>query len=77
MLVEMESACADIEDDITSLDAEAKAIQEDLQSTVGDLSDLRYGKFNRPSGATETVGQDVLDGLKRLEEVCDRVGGVT
>jgi centromere-localized protein 2 len=73
----METACMDVETEIAALDVEAQAIRDDLQSTVGDLSDLRYGKFNRPSDATETVGQEVMEGLRRLEQLCDRVGSKT
>lgn len=72
----MEEACTDIEAEIAALQAEADTILEDLNRTVGDLSDLRYGRFNRPSGATETVGQEIVDGLKRLEDVCDGVGTI-
>ncbi|KAI9799262.1 MAG: hypothetical protein M1833_004140 [Piccolia ochrophora] len=66
ILPELESACSNVESEIQELDAEAEEVLADLQSTIGDLSDLRYGRFNKPQG---DFRQDVLDGLRRLEEV--------
>ncbi|KAI9812382.1 MAG: hypothetical protein M1832_000417 [Thelocarpon impressellum] len=76
IIPEMEAACVDVEAEIAAIEAEAEAILADITATVGDLSDLRYGRLNRQSGAADddTPGKTVLDGLKRLEDVCDRTG---
>ncbi len=72
ILPEMERACSEIEAEIASMEAEAGEVLSNLRTTVGNLSDLRYGRFNKP-GAADTVGQEVLDGLRSLEEACDGV----
>ena len=53
------------------MEAEAESTLTDMKTIVGDLSDLRYGKFSRTSSAGEGLSQDVLEGLKGLREVCD------
>ena len=70
VLLAMEQACADIEDEITAAEREADALFEDLQSTVGDLSDLRYGKFSQPLGSGSDVRTEVLESLQGLEDTC-------
>ena len=70
----MEAASADIEAEIAALGAEINNILQDLRGTVGDLSDLRYGRFNRPARGDESVRTEILGGLKRLENACDNAG---
>ena len=70
----MEAACADIEAEIAAMEVESRGILAEMESTVGELSDLRYGRFSRPSGGADTVVQDVLEGLQRLREASDGVG---
>ena len=62
----MESAVEDIEDEIRRLDEEAEALLEEMRSTVGGLSDLRYGRL-----ANAQLREQVLDGLSRLESACE------
>ncbi|KAK2748856.1 hypothetical protein FQN55_003998 [Onygenales sp. PD_40] len=70
LLPEMENACASIEKEIEATDAEAARIMAELTSVVGELSDLRYGRFNKPAGvATNFVGE-TIKGLKELESAC-------
>lgn len=38
----MEQACADIDAEIVASEAEFETMKEDVESTVGGLSDLRY-----------------------------------
>lgn len=66
----MTQACTDIEAEIDAMYAEAQAIFHDIEGTIGDLSDLRYGRFNKPAGTGHTTGEQVLQDLQRLEEVC-------
>lgn len=66
----MEQACAELETEVSALEAEAKLALEDIKTTVGDLSDLRYGRFSRPAGSRSSVGEDVIEALEGLEEVC-------
>ena len=65
----MENAATDLEAELAALEKEASDILAQISMTVGDLSDLRYGKFGTAAGR-EDVTQAVLDGLKSLEEVC-------
>lgn len=66
----MELACADIEEEIETSESETQFILQDLESTVGELSDLRYGKFSQPLGSGNDIRVDVLDGLQALEKAC-------
>ncbi|KAI9820689.1 MAG: hypothetical protein M1827_005058 [Pycnora praestabilis] len=70
ILPEMEQACADLEGDIEFTEAQISTMLEDLKGTIGDLSDLRYGRFDKPAGSGE-VGQEVLDGMKNLQGICN------
>jgi len=66
MIPEMESAVEDLEDEIRRMDEEAEEIIEEMQRTVSALSDLRYGKLENGE-----LREQVLEGLERLEKVCD------
>ena len=70
ILLAMEQACIDIEDEIKAAETEADALFENLLSTVGDLSDLRYGKFSQPLGSGSDVRTEVLESLQGLEDTC-------
>jgi len=67
----MAQACSDLEAEIADLEAEADAVLADMKTTVGDLSDLRYGRFARAPGAKEDLGQEVIAGLERLTAICE------
>ncbi|KAG9248184.1 hypothetical protein BJ878DRAFT_489381 [Calycina marina] len=66
ILPEMESAVEDVEDEIRRTEEETEILLEEMRSTVGSLSDLRYGKF-----ANGQLREQVLDGLQRLETACE------
>lgn len=68
---EMNIACEHIEEEIKALEEETKKMLEDMQNTVGDLSDLRYGRFTKTPGSTEEFGEEMIHNIKRLQEVCD------
>ena len=72
LLAEMEIASANIEHEIASIDAEAASILEKLQATVGNMSDLRYGKLQGPAGTAEDIASQAIQGLQNLEDVCYR-----
>jgi len=61
VLPELDIAVKDLEDEISRLDAEAESLLEAMQSTVGSLSDLRYGRL-----ANHQLREQVLEGLERL-----------
>ena len=69
----MEEACVDVEAEIAAIEAESETILADVKVTIGDLSDLQYGKFSRPSDGVESLGQEIRDGLGRLETGCERI----
>ncbi|KAH8687544.1 Cnl2/NKP2 family protein-domain-containing protein [Tricladium varicosporioides] len=64
----MEMAAKDLEDEISRLEEDSETLLEDMQSTVGGLSDLRYGRL-----ANGDLLEEVLNGLKRLEDSCKTV----
>lgn len=71
-LPEIEMACASIEKEIESAETEGASILEELKSTVGELSDLRYGKFNKISDTGDDVASEAVSGLRELEDACNR-----
>ncbi|OCK88620.1 uncharacterized protein K441DRAFT_668699 [Cenococcum geophilum 1.58] len=71
IIPEMGHACADIEAEISTMEAEAESLLAEISTTIGDLSDLRYGRFTRIGGLGEDLGQDVLGAIKRLNLACD------
>ncbi|KAK2768475.1 hypothetical protein FQN54_000330 [Arachnomyces sp. PD_36] len=71
-LPEMELACASLEKEIEAAESEGASILEELKSKVGELSDLRYGKFNKLSDTANDVASEAVAGLRELEDACNR-----
>ncbi|EFR03891.1 hypothetical protein MGYG_06889 [Nannizzia gypsea CBS 118893] len=71
LLIDMERACSAIESNIQSLDTETSDLASQIATTVGELSDLRYGKLNAIA-AGNTLRDDVILGLKNLEDKCSK-----
>ena len=67
ILPDLETAIEHIEDEVRQLEDEAGALLEEMRSTVGGLSDLRYGRF-----ANGQLREQVLKGLSRLESACEK-----
>ncbi|KAL3479862.1 Cnl2/NKP2 family protein-domain-containing protein [Aspergillus californicus] len=73
LLSAMEAACANIEHEIAETDKDSATLVSELNSIVGGMSDLRYGKMNGPVGATDDeVVSESIRGLNNLEDVCYR-----
>ncbi|KAJ0426420.1 Cnl2/NKP2 family protein-domain-containing protein [Aspergillus carlsbadensis] len=73
LLSAVEAACASVEHEMAAVDGEAAALLSELNSTVGDLSDLRYGKMHGSFGATDDeVVNEAIRGLANLEDACYR-----
>ena len=70
---EMQDACNDLEIEVAGLEKEYVTLLADIKSTIGDLSDLRFGKFNSVSGISGDISQEVIQGLERLEYLCNAV----
>lgn len=70
MLSELDRACSDLEKELEETQPESESVLEHVQTAVGELSDLRYGKLGTTAGSRRTVGTEVADGLRRLEEAC-------
>lgn len=66
ILPEMEGAVEELEEEVRRIDEEADALLEEMRSTVGGLSDLRYGRLENGE-----LREQVLEGLQRLESSCD------
>ena len=74
LLAEMETACEALERESDLSQQEADMTLASMQETVGNLSDLRYGKFAKIAGS-ETGGgleKSVVQSLKALEYACAR-----
>ncbi|PGG96771.1 hypothetical protein AJ79_09454 [Helicocarpus griseus UAMH5409] len=74
LLPEMENACAAMEREIEAADAEAAQVFAELSAVVGELSDLRYGKFNKPAGVATNAVEETIRELKELESACNSSG---
>lgn len=72
LLAAMDAACDTIEQEIDSVDKSASSLLSDLTATVGDLSDLRYGKMQGPAESSAEAVDEAKKGLKNLEEGCYR-----
>lgn len=73
LLSAMETACSNIEHEISQVDQEAANVLTGLSATVGELSDLRYGKMQGPAGSSgEEMVKEAIDGLEHLEQACNR-----
>ncbi|MCJ1381761.1 hypothetical protein MMC17_004872 [Xylographa soralifera] len=69
ILPELDAACSDLEAEIAELEDEAGRVLSEMQRTVGQLSDLRYGKF------AVSVREEVLEGLKDLRATSSGFSG--
>lgn len=45
-----------------------------MRTTVGDLSDLRYGRFRKTPGADTDLRDEVLEALGKVREGAEGVG---
>ncbi|KAI5846546.1 Cnl2/NKP2 family protein-domain-containing protein [Morchella snyderi] len=68
LLQQMTAAAEDLDSEFKSLDRECDEILGDLKTTIGDLSDLRYGKF-----ANASLDEKVVSDLENLHKTCERV----
>jgi centromere-localized protein 2 len=75
LLRAMETATRDLTSEIADVEAEIAALRGACEGTVGALSDLRYGRFARPSGSGSGAGgvnnaveDDVLAALADFKE---------
>ena len=65
----MDSAITSMEAENVELNSAADQLHSQIDSSLGDLSDLRYGKLSRPG-----LRKEVIEGLKNLAAECDRQG---
>ncbi|RYP70912.1 hypothetical protein DL771_005162 [Monosporascus sp. 5C6A] len=67
ILPELEDAANDMEQELQKLEQEEAALLESVKQTVGNMSDLRYGRL-----ANSKLRTEVLDGLQGLRDVCEQ-----
>lgn len=67
----LSSAQKALEAEVASLEEETKIIHEEMKVTVGDLSDLRYGRFQKTPGANTDLRDEVLEALEKVKESAD------
>lgn len=65
ILLEIEKAVEDVEEEIRRDEEETGRLIDEMQSIIGGLSDLRYGRL-----ANSQLRDEVLEGLARLEGTC-------
>jgi len=67
ILPSLAAAIDDIETEIELLDEDSERALVEIQEIVGGLSDLRYGRLSNGG-----LREEVLEGLARLDGVCDQ-----
>ncbi|KAF2017018.1 hypothetical protein BU24DRAFT_345128 [Aaosphaeria arxii CBS 175.79] len=70
----IEEACEDIELQIAEMEGDIQKALSEVQEAVGELSDLRYGRFSQ-TATGEDISDEVLAALKRLEASCTDTTG--
>lgn len=65
ILPDLEDAANDIEQELQKLEKEEASLLESIRQTVGNMSDLRYGRLANPN-----LKNEVLDGLQGLQDIC-------
>ncbi|KAI1076418.1 Cnl2/NKP2 family protein-domain-containing protein [Whalleya microplaca] len=66
ILPDMDDAAADMEQEIRQMEQEEAALLESVKQTVGNMSDLRYGRLANPK-----LKAEILDGLQGIQDVCE------
>ena len=69
----IERACANVEEHVSEIETEMSGLLSEITEVVGSLSDLRYGRFTKSSGASDDITEEVLSTLKRLESACNEL----
>ncbi len=68
----MEQASRDIEEELAEMEAQAQDMLKDLRTSIGDLSDLRYGRFSKTPGANDgDLATEVTESLKRIQQLIE------
>ncbi len=68
ILAELGKAVSYTEEKLAKLEAEEKRLLESANETIGNLSDLRYGRLS--SGQ---LRDEVLKGLESVQQTCGRI----
>ncbi|OKL59842.1 hypothetical protein UA08_04772 [Talaromyces atroroseus] len=71
LLSEMESSCAALEREVVAAEEEASTTLTAVKQIVSDLSDLRYGKLNKPGVNPDEFTGEIIRGLQGLQDACD------
>lgn len=77
LLAEMERSCATLEQEIVVTEKESATTLATVRQTVSELSDLRYGKLNKPGITHDEYTGEVIRGLQGLQDACDRTNNFT
>jgi centromere-localized protein 2 len=65
ILPALNSAAEDLSKELQSLEAEAEALFDIIETTVSGMSDLRYGKLSNGR-----LNQEVIESLGGLDSAC-------
>ncbi|KAI5799970.1 Cnl2/NKP2 family protein-domain-containing protein [Geopyxis carbonaria] len=68
LLEQMENAVTDQDEELSALDINCTELYKQMDTIVGDMSDLRYGKLPS-SGSVDQIGRQ----LKIITDICDHV----
>ncbi|KAI1822378.1 Cnl2/NKP2 family protein-domain-containing protein [Xylaria intraflava] len=65
IIIDLDSAVTDVENDLERLEEEASAVLKSINHAAGNMSDLRYGRLSNPNLTSE-----VIDGLRGFQDTC-------
>jgi centromere-localized protein 2 len=67
VMPELQGATGALQAEIARLEEQEAELAGSMAQIVGNLSELRYGKFANPK-----LRDEVMDGLTALQEACER-----
>lgn len=69
ILPAMDDAILNLRVEVKDLEREVQQTLDMLQSKIGDLSDLRYGKFSTLPGSNEDPASQAVEGLQHVQRI--------
>lgn len=76
LLSTLSTASADLESEIADLEASIEELRVECEEIVGNLSDLRYGRFTNGAGGNgRGVEDEVASAVEALKDALEREGG--
>jgi centromere-localized protein 2 len=67
---EMARASKEIKEELAEMEEQAQSMLKTLGMSIGDFSDLRYGRFTKtPGGTDDDLANEVIESLRRIQQL--------